>query len=343
MKSRQNWRHWMRSPAESYGSIININKVRPPFVTPAEMVLQEKIDGSQFRFQLVLNSDGTNTLKMWSRGQKLNLAEPHGLFANAMLTVQSIQDKLMPGAVYIAEAVTSQKHNVIQYDRVPNGGLVLLDIYTNNGSEGGGFYYPGLVKRHAESLHLEVAPYYDSIAPGTVVDVPALINNTSTATSLLGGPVEGFVLKSLGNAVGPDGNSWKFKVINPNFSETKRKPKEKGDSLFATLGSDLASEVMWQKAMMRMAEQSQLSGTSNDIGLIIRAIHADIDKEYREAILLDVWAVVRKTVMSNAVRGLAEWYQGVLATQAQETEPVEDFLAGILELKKEECDAVARF
>lgn len=319
----------MRNPAESYGSIININKAGPVLVSPAELVIQEKVDGSQFRFQEVMNETDTNSVLLcWSRGNRLSLDSPPAMFALAVGTVVKLhqEKKLLPGAVYIAEAVTSRRHNVINYERIPTGGLVLLDVY----AAPDGWMGAEFVKFHGEQLGLEVAPYKGSIAPGQVVDIATLIAQSAAEVSLLGGPVEGLVVKSFANQVNRFGESWKWKVINPSFSETKSQPKAPQADWVAVLGSSLANPIKWQKALMRLTEQGLTNGTSRDIGVLVKLVQADVDKEDREELLLEAWSRLRKTVLANSVKGLAEWYQGQLlqgqttSTTDSATEPASE-------------------
>lgn len=302
----------MRSPAESYGSIDNINKVGN-FTAPEEMVLQEKIDGSQFRFQEQWEEDGGSRLVCWSRGQRLNNAAPPNLFAPAVATAQKLwrEKLLIPGAVYVAEAMASKRHNVINYGRAPVGGMVLFDVFQGPSL---GYASPELVKCIGERLGLEVAPYHGSITAGGAVYGKTLEEKASVAESLLGGPIEGFVLKGRA-ATDRGGGLLKFKVINPAYGETKRMPKTPREDWLLSFGSELATPMLWGKAVLRLKEAGALTDTSKDIGAVIRSVIADIDKEHTEALSAVLWGRFRKTAYSNAINGLAQWYQARLVDE----------------------------
>ena len=89
------------------------------------VVVQEKVDGSQFSFGLL---DGV--LHMRSKGAVVDPRSHDKMFAGAVETVCKLQERglLEDGWTYRAEVLAKPKHNTLCYARVPVGNLVLFDI-----------------------------------------------------------------------------------------------------------------------------------------------------------------------------------------------------------------------
>lgn len=304
----------IKSPAQGYGSIVNANKLQSPYVAPGIMFLQEKIDGSQFRFRVI---DGE--LRCWSRGRQLNVTEHNHdkLFASAVESAKRLAALLPEGHVFCAEAMASRRHNIVQYDRAPSTGMVLFDVWT---PQLGYADHMG-VSAWGDALGLEVAPYIRTFGPGQFINIPALVEETRSAVSMLGGPVEGFVLKAL-DAVDRFGGLVRWKIINPSFSETKvvKKATSQHAELFE-IGKSVATAMRWQKAVNRLREKGLLRMNNSDIGQVIKEIQADIEKEELDVIKARLWVGARKDIFRGALDGFPGWYQAQLATGGFDAEP----------------------
>lgn len=309
----------VRSAAAGYGSIDNILKMPSPFTLTDTFHLQEKIDGSQFRFGVFKKhveggEDAETELRCWSRNNRIDITNPCKMFVVAVETAKRLylDEKLPGGYTFCAEAMAAKRHNILEYERAPLTGMVLFDVY--NDSQGC-YSCPDAVLAWGEALGLEVAPYKGSFRPGETIDAESLIASAKAARSVLGGgPVEGFVLKAATQLNNKSGSLFRLKVINPAFSETKvTKRTESPQALqYFNVGQAMATPIRWEKAMTRLAEEGTLKLVNADIPLLIREVIADVEKEELDVVKALLWASARKKVLAGAVDGLAAWYQGRL-------------------------------
>jgi len=149
-----------------------------------EVVIEEKFDGSQFSFAAL---DGV--LHCRSKGVAIEVAAPDKLFAAAVEHVRSVFPLLRPEHVYRCECIARQKHNVLTYDRVPAGSLVLFDVEL----PGQNFMTPE--QKYDEAMRLGIEPHQQlgRNYGGAVTDLEGLLNRTS---SLGGCKIEGVVVKN---------------------------------------------------------------------------------------------------------------------------------------------------
>src|SRR6187549_4050208 len=117
------------------------------------VLVEEKIDGSQFSFGL-FNFTGTQELRCRSKGAQLNIIAPEQMFKKAVDTASNLAGKLHEGWTYRGEYLAKPKHNTLVYERVPRENIILFDI-----SPGYECYLPYDEKqREAERLGLEIVP-----------------------------------------------------------------------------------------------------------------------------------------------------------------------------------------
>jgi hypothetical protein len=97
------------------------------FKGPIEIT--EKIDGSQFAFGRIKGD-----LVMRSKNREIPDIEcEDNLFAPAVSHVQKYRHLVPDNTMFYAETLHAPKHNVIKYDRVPEGNLALLGVYNVEG------------------------------------------------------------------------------------------------------------------------------------------------------------------------------------------------------------------
>lgn len=99
----------------SYPSIFALGHRAASDLLSAQVIIEEKIDGSQFSFGVT--QEGQVIAR--SKGVQLVPEAPEGMFARAIETVMSLKDDLRPGYVYRAEYLAKPKHNTLKYGRVP--------------------------------------------------------------------------------------------------------------------------------------------------------------------------------------------------------------------------------
>lgn len=286
----------------SYPKIYHLGhpQIRDLFNGP--VVVQEKVDGSQFSFG-VLNGK----LHCRSKGVDLNLEEPEKMFSKAVEYVESIQHKLVPGYTYCCEYLNRPQHNTLSYDRAPLNNLALYDVM--RGPED--YCETPEVRAAARDLEVDLVPVYYE---GDLADgFNEFINLWMNQTSFLGGAkVEGVVIKNH-RQFAKDGKPMMAKVVSEEFKELHQGEWKKNNPAPADVRAALAlkfcTPARWQKAVQHLAERGELQNDPKDIGPLMREVHLDIDAECQEEIAQALLKWAMPEIKRQAARGLPEWYK----------------------------------
>lgn len=270
-----------------------------------EVLVEEKVDGSQFSFGKFTSEDGTEYLRCKSRGSELNVGVPEKMFVAAVETCKALFPKLHNGWAYRGEVLAKPKHNVLAYNRVPTGNIILFDI--NHGEEKYLSYQDKQME--AANLGLEIVPW---IYFGRVVDIE-LFRSFLDRESILGGQkVEGVVIKNY-SRFGRDGKVLMGKFVSEAFKEVHakewREQNPKSGDILDRLVLKYRSPARWAKAIQHLRESGQLEQSPRDIGKLIPAVGEDIKTECEEEIkqLLFDWAWPH--MKRGTISGLPEWYK----------------------------------
>lgn len=277
-----------------------------------EVIVQEKIDGSNFGFGL----DYAGVLHCVSRTQDINLDNPEKSFAPAVEYIKSIQHLLPPGLVFRCEYLRGPKHNVLSYKRAPKNYLVLFeidDVGPDTGVYSTRASTPFQLSVAGEQLGIETVPtYFLGIMLGS--DLADSFNNRwSKYESLLGGPIEGVVVKNY-NRFTADGNILAGKFVRAEFKESHSHLKclEKSDPV-CDIGAKLGGPARWAKAVQRLRDEGVLQNGPEDIPALMRRVQIDVEEEEAAAIKEALWTHFRKNVIGASSRGLPVWYKEKLA------------------------------
>jgi hypothetical protein len=111
----------------SYPSVYAIGHKAIEGLFNGPVLVEEKIDGSQFSFGIV---DGE--LQCRSKGKLLVLDAPEALFERAVAQVVARQHLLRPDWIYRGEYLSKPKHNTLAYGRVPRDNIIIFDISSAN-------------------------------------------------------------------------------------------------------------------------------------------------------------------------------------------------------------------
>lgn len=270
-----------------------------------EVVVQEKVDGSQISFGV----DAEGVLSLRSRGGSLRVDTPDKLFAPAVEYVRSIKDKLVPGWTYRGEAVCAPRHNLLKYNRTPKGFIALFDVY----QPGTGYLTPEQLAGEALRLGFEAVTV---LYTGKLPD-PGVLQAFLNQESFLGGPkMEGYVIKNytLANA---HAEHFAGKVVSDAFKERRGlKTKSDHSDPMEALIANYTTEARWRKAVQHLREAGKITDTPADIGPIIKEVQADIEAECGDEIRAALYAIHTKALRGGFVRGLPEWYKATLAENA---------------------------
>lgn len=265
-----------------------------------EVVVEEKLDGSQFSFG-VFNGE----IKMKSNGAEIFVDDPEKMFIQAVETVKRLKDKLIDGYTYRAEYFQRPKHNVLAYDRIPVGHLILFDINPSEET-----YLSHEEKRKiADELGLETVPL---LYQGRVEN-PEKVMAFLELTSCLGGQkIEGVVIKNY-NRFGPDKKALMGKYVSEAFKEKHKVDWKEGNpkqgDILERIINGYRTPARWDKAIIHLKEKGQLEGTARDIGNLIKEAKEDLRLECEAEIkqLLFDWAF--PNISRSITAGLPEYYK----------------------------------
>lgn len=289
----------------SYPSIFNVGHKAVADIFTDDVLIEEKVDGSQFSFGLF--DDG---LRVRSKGQVMLVDAPDKMFQRAVDAVKGLP--LTPGWTYRAEYLMKPKHNTLAYDRIPAQHLIVFDI--NSSQEE---YLSWETKaKEAERLGLETVPclFYGRIT--NVEQVKALLDTVS----VLGGQrIEGVVVKNYAR-FGPDKKALMAKHVSEAFKEIHKiewkLANPKSGDILDTLIDAFRTPARWAKAVQHLRDEGRLEGSPRDIGALFKEVPGDVQKECEEEMkaMLFRWAWPR--VQRGITAGLAEWYkEQLLASQ----------------------------
>ncbi len=289
----------------SYPSIFALGHRALSELLVDPVLVEEKLDGSQFSFG-AFEQDGERVLRCRSKGAQLNIIAPEKMFISAVEVVKELP--LTPGWTYRAEYLAKPKHNALAYDRIPEKHLMIFDINTGHEAY---LSYADKAKEAAR-LGLEVMPL---IHEG-VIESAEQFRTMIDRVSVLGGQkVEGVVVKNY-NRFGPDKKVLMGKFVSEAFKEIhgaewKAANPTKSD-VVVTIIESLRTPARWAKAIQHLREAGRLTDSPKDIGLLIKEVQTDIEKECAELIaeMLTQWAMPQ--VRRGVVRGLPEWYKDEL-------------------------------
>jgi hypothetical protein len=275
----------------SYTKIITLGSRYTENALVGEVILQEKVDGSQFRFGV--NEDGE--LIFGSKSVILNPDAPEKMFEKGVNYLLSIKDLILesiPRDTYLyAELLEKPKHNVLKYEKVPTNHLVLFDVVMQ-----GAFLERNGLEKITKNLNIDLIPeLYRGIVPtyrdkdGSLGHIDFLKRIINTTQSYLGNElIEGVVIKNYKQTILLGGN------IFPLFTKYVREQfKERHDAEWAIKNpknnlldyvEGFKSEARWQKAIQYLRDKGELEQSPRDIGKLIERVQQDIVEEEKENI-----------------------------------------------------------
>jgi hypothetical protein len=283
----------------SYPKVWNLGHPGVADLFKEAVVVEEKIDGSQFSFG-VFNGE----LRCRSKGKELVVDEPEKMFAAAVATALELKPKLIEGVTYRAEYLQKPHHNGLAYDRIPAKHLMLFDV--NTAFER---YLPPAAKQHeAARLGLECVPCFS-----TAITNPDNVRALLDRVSVLGGcKMEGLVFKNYVR-FGEDKKALLAKHVREDFKEIQGKQwrvnnPTKGD-IVQQLGEMVKSPARWEKAAQHIRERGELTDSPKDIGALLREVQQDVEAEFAAQAKEILWAHAKKQILRMAISGLPEWWK----------------------------------
>lgn len=298
-----------------YPKVLNLGAPYTQNALVGDVVIQEKIDGSQLRW----GYDDKGEIHVGSKGREIHSSNQDGMFALAFdyLTKRcNIKSENRKNVWFYGEYLQKPKHNCLKYDSVPKNNIVLFDCLFH-----GEWLGRDSLGRFAQMWGIDLIP---ELWCGDVLNRPTdnlsspsdflrcLANDT---TSYLGGTtVEGLVIKNYGQVIEMNGQARPLttKFVRDEFREKHMKANPSMRQTIEDVILGLRSENRWNKAIQHLRDDGKLLNDVKDIGNIIKEIHRDLLEEEGEAIKAMLWEKYRKHVMATAVRGFPDWYKDKL-------------------------------
>lgn len=298
-----------------YTKVLTLGASRTERALLGEVVLQEKVDGSMFRFGLNENHE----LILGSKSVNFEPGYCEKMFKNGVEYLESIdfkiKDTFSPDTYFFCEYLQKNKHNVLKYDRTPENYLVLFDVMMN----GKWVEDREELMRVASLLGLEAVPeLWRGQIEAPVLDF--LKNLIHTTMSFLGGvQIEGIVIKNYNENI--EIGSMVFplftKLVQEGYKEKhnadwkSRSPKNSLQDFF----DSFCNENRWKKAISHLKEKGELKQAPQDIGQLIVEVQEDIKTEEGDNIRNFLFRHFISDIERRSVRGLAEWYKETLINE----------------------------
>ena len=288
----------------SYGKIYNLGHAALGSLLDGPVIVEEKVDGSQFSFM----KDEGGTVHFRSKRVPIHPGQG-GMFEAGVNSILARADAIVPGYAYRGEYLQKPKHNALAYDRTPVGNVVIFDVDTGDQA-----YVDSYERRRlADALGLECVP----VVFDGVVNSAAQVSDMLDRDSFLGGAkIEGVVIKNYAQIDTYTGKTLMGKHVSEAFKEKhasdwKETNPSRGEFTEA-LFEQYRTEARWSKSVQHLREAGELTGTPADIGRLIKEVQTDVfaecADEIRDALFKWAWKKYARRVSA----GLPEWYKGQL-------------------------------
>lgn len=291
----------------SYGKVLGWGKPMTGEVLNGFVQVQEKVDGSQFRFM----RDAYDGLHFASHHCDL-FPGAAGMFQKAVDYVSAMPaEAFETGIVYCCEYLGKPKQNTLSYGRAPTNNLVLFDAYDTLRQR---FISRVYLMHYADRLGIDLIPLLCASDEAGEDFVRSWLD---TESYLGGEKVEGVVVKNYDQHVVIGGQVMPLfvKLVNNAFRERNDKAwnADSGKSKVATLVDSYCTAARWEKAVQHMSERGDLTGTVKDIGPLLGEIAHDLTDEETEDAKERLWRIYKGDIVRAAQRGFPDWYKAHLA------------------------------
>ena len=284
----------------SYSSIYNLGHKAIADLFEKEVIIEEKVDGSQFAMG-VINGE----ILIRSKRQNMIVDYPEKMFALGALTAKTLAPFLKPNWIYYGEFLSKPKHNSLKYNRVPNANIIIFDIVRGGGTEDYLEYDEKF--REAHNIGLECVPLLDC---GRITGADSIRHLLERESILGGSKIEGVVVKpSHYDCFGADKRVLMGKYVSEAYKETHKVEWKQNDDIFLSLIKALKTDARWEKAIQHLREAGTLEDSPRDIGPLMKEIAEDIEREESDMIrdTLFKWAFPR--IKRAVVSQFPEWYK----------------------------------
>jgi RNA ligase-like protein len=289
----------------TYPQIFNMGHRYVKDILTSPVLVEEKVDGSQFSFGVFVNDQHESYMRVRSKGAELTVEAPEKMFKAGVDWVKANMLNLTPGYTYRGEYLAKPKHNALAYDRAPKNNIIIFDI--NDGEES--YLEPSAKSREAERIGLEVVPH---LYAGMVSSLDQFRDLLARDSVLGGQKIEGVVVKNY-SMFGLDKKALMGKFVSEAFKEVHQKSwsteNPAKQDVVQQIIETYRSPARWQKAVIHLRERGLIEDSPKDIGLLFKEVWPDILKEEEQAIKDKLFAWAQDQIRRGVTGGMPEWYK----------------------------------
>lgn len=302
----------------------NYNEIEQPYhkeaegIFDGEILIEEKVDGSQFRIEI--NDQGE--IRCASKNQELGV---DSMFKKGTDSAEKVFRGLKADAgqtiTIFAEYLPKPKQGRIPYSRTPKDLFVVFDIFIN-----GQWLRRGQKEEFCFMWGVECIPklWHGVVQPMTKREIDSMVDTYLKKESYLGhqpgfDKVEGIVVKNYdkffdvreGHSL--HGHFMCVKYVNEDFKEKKHVKTPKAGNGLEALIESCTSEARWYKALQHCKERGELEGKMSDLSKLVREAQKDLDEEEAETIGKELYKLFKKQILQGATKGMPKWYEKKLS------------------------------
>lgn len=303
---------------EHYQKIQQAYKPEADGIFDGHVIIEEKVDGSQFRIEI--DTDGSITCGSHHQDGvtidsmfKLGVEKAHHIFEGYKPEVKM---------TVFCEYLSTPKQNAIPYERVPLHNLILFDVRRDTR------YLDRPQKELFAKQHgMEITPLLWE-GDGSEISTNGKINEAFVQEllkrkSILGHQkgfdrIEGFVIKNYGkffdvNRYPHYEGHWKcVKIVNDAFKEKNKEENPNRSENLQKLKDLYRTDARYMKAIQHIKEQGLLVGELSDLKYLVPEVQRDIEEEEIEVIKNALWNLYGKEIVGYASKGMPEYYKKYL-------------------------------
>lgn len=289
----------------SYSKIYGLGHRAITLLFMGNIVIQEKIDGSQFSFGKL-----DSIVRFRSKRVEMFPNNDNGMFNKGIQAVLEVANMLPEGIVYRGEYLQKPKHNTLAYDRIPHNHVVLFDMAT----AGQNYFSPEMVAEEANRLGFEPVPTIFN-GNGSHFDQETFTELIDRTSVLGGAKIEGVVIKNYGQFTA-DGKVMMGKYVAEHFREKNGKVRKNknvsNNGIIGQLGEMYRTEARWRKAIEHLRDEGVLEDSPRDIGPLMRELSIDFETECADEIKEALYKWARKAILRRVQYGFPEFYKNLL-------------------------------
>lgn len=283
------------------------------------VVIEEKVDGAQFRIQI--NDKGE--ISCASKNFELGI---DSMFARGTESAKKAFKGLKadPGdtITIFAEYLPKPKQGRIPYTRTPKDLFVVFDVLI-----GDKWLRRGQKEEFCFMWNVECVPCLWKGTPAISKKefeetmIPQLLMSTSYLGHQAGfNKIEGIVVKNYDKLYDVrEGHSLYgefmcIKYVNEEYKEKKEiKVPKSGNSLQALIDS-CSTEARWEKALQHCKEQGLITGKMEDLKHLVPEAQKDLSEEEEQTLKDELWKLYKKDILVGATKGMPKWYQAKISS-----------------------------